>query len=58
MTAYQIWEAEANKLMLVKHGVGIDDIPDMDWYGWFDGGWTPREAVNAAIKIVNAGDWI
>lgn len=58
MTEYQTWENECNTLMLVKHGVGLDDIPDMDWHGWFSGDWTPREAVNEAIKIVNQGGWI
>jgi hypothetical protein len=40
MGEYKNWEESANQLMLKKHGVGIDDIPDMTWHEWFMDGWT------------------
>lgn len=53
MTKYQIWENTVNELMLAKHGVGIDDIPDMPWYDWFTSEMTPKEAMTDAIEKVN-----
>jgi uncharacterized DUF497 family protein len=56
MGEYKNWEESANQLMLKKHGVGIDDIPDMTWHEWFMDGWTIQEAVQEAIDITNKGD--
>lgn len=52
---FRRWEAEVDKLMLNTHGVGIDDIPDMDWNGWYLAEWTPKEAVEVAIDKTNTG---
>jgi len=57
MTKYQIWENTVNELMLAKHGVGIDDIPDMPWYDWFTSEMTPKEAMTDAIDKVNNEGW-
>lgn len=54
-TNFRQWETAVNEYMLVKHGVGIDDIPDMDWNSWYIQKWTPRKAVDEAIKQVNTG---
>jgi len=58
MTAFQIWERQVNKLMLVEHGVGVDDIPDMPYHDWFLDEMLPEDAVLEAIEITNRGDWL
>ena len=55
---FEMWEDKGNILMLEKHEVGIDDIPDMPWYDWFTDHMTPESAVNKAINIVNGGLWV
>lgn len=52
---FKRWEAAVNTIMLDKYEVGIDDIPDMDWNGWYLAEWTPAEAAKVAIKEVNTG---
>ena len=52
---FRKWLREVDDYMLVKHGVGIDDIPDMAYSDWFRNEMTIREAVNEAIRIVNEG---
>ena len=53
---YKNWEANCNRIMEKKYGVGIDDIPDMPWHDWYelDELW-PEEAVELAIEKVNEG---
>jgi hypothetical protein len=50
---YSMWENEADKYMVRKHGVGIDDIPDMLWHDWFMDDIGYEEAVDMAIEKVN-----
>jgi len=50
---YSQWENEVDKYMVLKHGVGIDDIPDMLWHDWFMDDVDVKEAVNMAIDKVN-----
>jgi len=52
---FKEWEGKVNALMLKKHGVGIDDIPDMPYYTWWDNDMLVEEAVKEAIDIVNEG---
>lgn len=58
MTMFKVWEAKVNDLMLKKHGVGIDDIPDQPWHDWWINNVTPEEAVKTAIEYVNNGEWV
>ena len=51
------WFNEVDKYMVIKHGVGVDDIPDMDYYAWFDNDYTVKEAVDEAIIAVNENGW-
>ncbi len=53
--AFTHWERETNELMIKIHGVGIDDIPDMAWFDWFQDDTSPERAVRRAIAIVNEG---
>jgi len=55
---FRRWEDEVNKLMLKKHGVGIDDIPDMSYRDWWANELTVEEAVKEAIKVTNEGLWV
>ena len=52
---FKNWEHEVDKLMEEKHGVGIDDIPDMAWHDWYSNGISVKRAVKMAIDIVNEG---
>jgi len=55
--SFQLWEANANKYMLEKYGVGIDDIPDMLWHDWFKDNIEFNEAAEMAIAKVNEGGY-
>jgi len=55
MITYRVWEDKVNTLMLNKHGVGIDDIPDMPYHDWYTDHITPEKVVKMAIDIVNEG---
>lgn len=53
---FKIWERHCNEFMLKKYGLGIDDIPDMQWRDWFElDQYTPSQAVEKAIEVVNEG---
>jgi len=54
---YKVWENQCNAFMLKKHGVGVDDIPDMPWYDWYKDELTPEEAVELAIDKINNDGW-
>ena len=54
---FELWEANANKYMLEKYGVSIDDIPDMLWHDWFKDNVEFDEAVDMAIDKVNEGGY-
>jgi hypothetical protein len=56
MTNFRVWENECDKFMLKKYGVGVDDLPDMEWEYWHKDGLTPKEAVKKAIDKVNSKD--
>jgi hypothetical protein len=49
------WEAECNRIMEEKYGVGIDDLPDLPWRNWYKT-MDCVEAVEQAIDIVNKGE--
>jgi hypothetical protein len=52
------WMREVDEYMVIKHGVGVDDIPDMPYDEWFVNEYTVREAVDEAIRTVNErGEW-
>jgi len=52
---FRQWEAAVNEFMLKKHGVGIDDIPDMPYHDWWADEMPVKTAVQEAIDIVNEG---
>jgi hypothetical protein len=55
---YKEWEALVNSVLLRRHGVGIDDIPDMPWHDWYKEPLSYKEAAQKAIDIVNEGLWV
>jgi len=52
---YRKWETEVDNFMVVKYGVGIDDIPDMPYRDWWKNDMPVKDAVKEAIRIVNEG---
>jgi len=50
---FDAWMAEIDAIIGAKFGIGYDDLPDVDYTGMFEDGFTPKRAANAAIR--NAG---
>lgn len=59
MKNFKVWENKCNEFMLEQHGVSIDDLPDMNWYNWYElDQYSPEEAVKIAIDYVESGEWL
>ena len=50
---FKLWEEKCNTYMLRFYGVGIDDLPDMEWDYWYKDNIGPRAAAKKAIDKVN-----
>lgn len=47
---FKAWFAETAKLFEQRTGIDIDSFPDQDYYGFYDDGLTPLEAVAEAVN--------
>ena len=43
------WLALVNDQLQAIAGLSRDDLPDQNWWGWWDKGLTPTEAANEAL---------
>lgn len=46
---FEIWKATADRLCREKHGLSLEDLPDVAYYDWWESGMAPREAVRMAV---------
>lgn len=47
--SFKIWQAELAKVFEQKTGLDLDTFPDQDYYGFYEDGLSPVEAVAEAI---------
>lgn len=47
---FAAWLAEADSICFALFGVSILDLPDHCWADWHDDGFTPAQAVQAALE--------
>ena len=45
---YEQFEKECNRLLTVKVGLGIHDLPDACWRDYFEDGMLPLDALHCA----------
>ena len=51
--SFETWMKEVNAALVAKYGMTSDDLPDCDYWTWWDSGTRPQAAANRAAK--NAG---
>jgi len=51
---FDAWMAEIDTIIGRLTGVGYDDLPDIDYTGMFDDGFTAKRA---AMKALRNGGW-
>lgn len=45
---YNKWYKQCDKIIASLIGLGIDDLPDASWYDYYEGGLSPRQAIDCA----------
>jgi hypothetical protein len=50
---YIQWENRVNAALVKMCGLGIDDLPDMDYRSSFNAGETPRECAELVLQVIH-----
>lgn len=48
--AFRQWKKRVDEEIEKKVGLTADDLPDVDYWGWFQDGVTPKSAANQAVR--------
>lgn len=44
------WFRTADRICALRYGVGLQDLPDCDFWGWWDSEVSPAEAAERAVR--------
>ena len=55
-TTFRNWLEQCDRIVSGKLGLGLHDLADADWRGYFDDELTPRDACNCAYDDMWSDD--
>ena len=53
---FDVWLQQCDKVVFVKLGVGLDDLADADWRGYYEDEMHPRDACDCAFDDMWSDD--
>ena len=51
--AFQEWLKKVNNIVILKTGLDLLDLPDMDYFGMWERGVSPKSAATRAVRNAN-----
>lgn len=53
--SFEEWKVQVNHIVEGLAGLSCDDLPDVDYYSWYEEHLTPKAAARRAIRTAQEG---